>query len=323
MRQERSIPAGLRALAAAASLALCASGAQAGAFALTADANVTGNTAAGAASIIGSFADGGDFFASPGSATGSLFFHTYGFAEPISYFGARVSGSGTFYGKTSATFTDAYTNLTGAAQLVTFSFNVDDGGLSIAGSGVGFADLDLVLQFNGITVARDRTRIESTGTGTTCDARAGDDLGVLAGYQSCNGNSDSTGSGGAYSVSRLLAVGETLDVKYQIVSEVAGAFLSGGDVLCSGGGEVVEAQAARVQAVQVVEVGVEGGEVTPGESGCTFFNVLARSGDPAQFSPVSFTPAGLQLSVPEPASMGLAGLALVGLLASRRRPRHG
>ena len=54
---------------------------------------------------------GGDFFASPSGTGGSLFYHTYGFTTGLSYFGARVSGDGTFYGKTSASYNDAYTRL--------------------------------------------------------------------------------------------------------------------------------------------------------------------------------------------------------------------
>ena len=298
---------GLRAVTLAAALAVSAAGVQAAAFTLTALANVDGNSPPGT-NIMDGNANGGDFFASPSGTTGELFFHTYGFASPDSYFGARVSGSGTFYGKTSAGYVDRYVNTASVDQLVTFTFTVDQGGLDLAGTGTGFADLDLVLKFNGTVVARDHTRID----GTTCDSFAGQDVGVLAGYQTCVDANSATGVGGTFSVSRLLAAGEALDVDYLMVSEVSGTFsaTSGGGVFCSGGGF------EETRVAQAVED--DGEIVTPGFSGCSFFNALARTGDPGGRG-VSFTPANFSLTVPEPASFGLTGLALMGLLAARRR----
>lgn len=315
MQSKPSISRVVRGLAVVAALTTVAHAAQAASYILTANGSTGSTTAPGGNFMDAGNANGGDFFASPSSAGGGLFFHTYGSSsfQPLSYFGARVSGDGTFYGKTSASYFDAYTNTSGAAQNVTFAFNVDSGGLTMAGSGTGFADLDLNVRFNGTTVARDHTRID----GTTC-ANTADDVGTLGSYMSCTDGTQASGAGGLYSVSYLLAAGDTLNVQYDIVSEVQGMFVGGdGVVECSGGGGI---ELARVAAATAIGNAVEG--QGPGESGCQYFNVMARSGDPASFSPVPFAPAAFRLSaaaVPEPGSLALAGLAFAALLGAGRK----
>ena len=88
-------------LALAATLACGSLAAQAAAFTLTAFANVDNGSPPGTIVMDGN-ATGGDFLATIPGTNGSLFFHTYGYATPLSYFGARVSGEGTFFGKTTA-----------------------------------------------------------------------------------------------------------------------------------------------------------------------------------------------------------------------------
>ncbi len=261
-----------------------------------------------------------DFFASPSGGGGSLFFHTYGYPGGLNYFGARVSGEGTFYGKTSASYTDSYTNTSGVAQLVNFSFSVDSGEIGLSGGGSGFADLLLSLRFNGTEVARSHGRIDDPADAdpTTCNSNVGGaNVGVLGSYLTCgSGGAFASGSSNSYSVSQMLNAGDTLDIAYDIVSEISGAYTSGGaSEFCSfgpNGGEGVET-------AFTVGDGDGGGipdQGPPGYSGCAFYNAIARSGDPA--TPGAFNPAAFALSVPEPGSLALAVVALGGLGAARR-----
>ncbi|MDL2357570.1 MAG: hypothetical protein QFF03_20135, partial [Pseudomonadota bacterium] len=256
-------------------------------------------------------ANGGDFFRSSSDGTNSSFFHTYGTTGGLTYFGARTSGVGTFFTRTSAGYTDSITNHTGMAQMVTFAFNVDSGQIGMAGSGNGYADLALNLSFNGVSVAREHGRIVyDSVTGSTCVTNDMD-VGVLGGYLSCSGSTDALGASGSYSISQLLADGATLNVAYDIVAEVSGALSGTTEILCSGGA-VATFTPNKQAAYRNMSVVIKDGR--PKESGCQNFNGIARSGDPAGFGPFSPGVQGdfaLSLNaVPEPGSLSLLALAL-------------
>lgn len=275
---------------------------------------------------------GADMYLFQGGPNNSnVFFHTYGdsgVGGGTTYFGARASGEGSFYAHTYARYSRTFTNNTLLDQIYNFSFNVSDGELNITGAGEGFASLMLEVRKNGTAVSRSSTtRTQDAMNNTTC---VEDDLGSLGSYGSCANNYF---SGGGYSVSMgSIAPGQSFTLDYDIIATVSGELSQQNGY---GYGFSMFFNACGQNPEVGLEVATFAANEQPGDGQnelvCAvpqiFFPgmAIARSGDPfngplgGTGGPSDFQTANFQMTVPEPGSLALLGVALAGLAASRRR----
>jgi hypothetical protein len=259
---------------------------------------------------------GSDFYLSKSEAGSNVFFHTYGSTGSTTFFGARASGGGTeFYASTSALYSGSYTNTSGSALMLDFSFYVDGGETGLSGVGNGSANTRLQIRRNGSIVSQGDTLITQLAGVTTCSES---DIGILGNWASCSAANASSayGVGGSYTVGLgLVAAGETITIDYDIVSTVSGR----GTVHTCGGG-----------------YGGYGGDGGYGGYGsgeplptyeCSDFGGISRSGDPfggaAPTTAADFSLNATAVALPEPASLALLAAAGGGWWLSRRRRSSG
>jgi hypothetical protein len=265
---------------------------------------------------------GSDFYLSKSDGSGmgysSIFFHTYGSTGSTTFFGARASGSGAdFYANTSSLYSGSYTNASGSAVSLDFSFYVESGEVGLDGTGLGSASAALEIRRNGVAVSRGATTIAQTVSGTTCSEST--DLGALGSWASCASSTDSHvyGSGGMFTVNLgSVAAGETITIDYDIVATVSG---HGGVSACGGGyggyGGYPNGYGGYVEGPR---------EPLPTYD-CINYNGIARSGDPFggnapdNVAAFAFDATAVATDLPEPGSLALLGAAGGGWWLSRRR----
>lgn len=292
----------------------------------------TPNDAVPESSISTYYSIGADLYFNKNSGTNSIIYHTYGNESYWgSSFGARASGEGSFYGKTSINYSNVFTNSASTAQNLLFSFGVQEGELAIAGGGDGFAELLLRIRVNGVDFALDKTTLVMSGGVTACSNSS---LGVLGSYMDCGSSAVGNSlyaSGRNYTVDLgLVAAGASVSLDYDIVSTVYGDLTNGEyqqayyvcDEWDSGYGWNGDGYGyANAMAAEVPGSCLRGHYETytvssPGTA-------IARSGDPVNYY---FQPAGpsgvfTNNQVPEPSALLLMLGALSGFALAKRYRR--
>jgi len=259
---------------------------------------------------------GSDFYFSKTEAGSNVFFHTYGSTGSTTYFGARASGGGTdFYANTSALYSGSYTNTTGSALMLDFSFYVDGGETALYGVGDGSANTRLQIRRNGSIVSQGDTLISQAAGVTTCSES---DIGALGNWASCSAADANSayGAGGSYTVGLgLVAAGETITIDYDIIATVSGQGIvhtCGGGYGGYGGYDGYGGYGPRVE-LPTYE--------------CSDFSGISRSGDPFGAGTLNivddFSLNATAAPLPEPGSLALLAAAGGGWWLSRRRRSGG
>ena len=306
---------------------------------ITLDASYALGTNSSAAAVDGltdpagqifSSASGADFFLSKSDAlNNNIFFHTYGFEANPTYFGARASGEGSFFGKTRSSYSATVSNSSGVAQSVAFTFNVAGGNLGITGTGEGLAELLLAVKRDGVVMALDHTTImQDIANVVTC---TNENLGSLGANAECASGTDSSvnAAGGLFTVGLgLLDAGASFTLDYDIIATVSGNLSNGTRLECNYGGGYGDGAAAFAEIVVpppngCVEVPVPGGAIA--RSGDPFDSpIFDVNGNLISTPPPTFDPQILlaPAQIPEPGTLLLAGAGLMGLARSTRRRRR-
>lgn len=268
-------------------------------------------------------------FSNASDAAGSS--SAYSFASQYGAYAVSSDATGKSSAAAAASLLYTLTNNTGVAQTYTMSFYIYGGSISTyLGAGAMLTDSESLLasyaariKVGGIEKFSSSASLTRTDAGVAL-ARAGT---ILAGADTDTDDGDYYWSGSSYSIEiGTLAAGESIDVLAE-VSDASFAnvgtydFSSGGGYGGYGGyGCYASPQNTATDVPQISALAVVA------ESGCFKGSSRTFYGDPLDFGsqtgidnpPISFssTPAN---GVPEPGSAALAGLALLGLGALRRR----
>ena len=233
-----------------------------------------------------------DVLASQASATGSVFYHTYG--NDTGNFGSRSSGAGLFDIGGEYSFEESY-----AASTTSFGFHVVPGELAFSNSssftGTEYltASYFLDIMLNGTSIWSSGATLEQTGSSVSLINQVGTSLGsyTAGSYQYTMNDFIGTlalNSFGAFNTSGFNTINYVLTTAAS--SNISDCSISTGGVDADGNHNP-----------DVAGNGSSGGSVV-----CA--GAIARIGDPFGVN-----------SVPEPGTIALLGLGIAGLAFCRRR----